>query len=328
MTGAAENVNVHELIMGVREDSASRVSLRDDKSPVTVDVSGFLQFRYLYNDGGSNEATRGFDVDRARIQLSGKAYDFDYAVSGQWSETEFELKDAFLGADFGGFYVKAGQFVTKFFDGYVSDPTTLLDGDYSITALTYGQGYSQGVEVSRKFDAFSVYASYNDGFNTDNSSYGDNDYGYSARVEFDAFENFTLGGAFAHQSTAAQDYDSYTVDANAKFWGFDFNAAYVAANWNDSWENYSLVGTASYNLDMQMQVFAQYEYGVLDGVEGNLGVGTVGVNYLFSPNVRWTNSFGYSFEGIDSAYNLYDTGWEASAESGQYLVKSMVQITF
>jgi len=30
MTGAAENVNVHELIMGVREDSASRVSLRDD----------------------------------------------------------------------------------------------------------------------------------------------------------------------------------------------------------------------------------------------------------------------------------------------------------
>ena len=322
MSGVAENVNVHELIMGVREDSASRMSLRDANSPVTVDVSGFLQFRYLYNDGGSDEATRGFDVDRARIQLSGKAYDFDYAISGQWSETDFELKDAFLGGDFGGFYVKAGQFVTKFFDGYVSDPTTLVDGDYSITALTYGQGYSQGIEVSRDFDAFTVYASYNDGFNTDNSTFGDNDYGYSARVEFDAFENFTIGGAFARQNTAARDYDSYTVDAAAKFWGFDFNAAYVAANWNDSWNNYSVVGTASYDLDDQVQVFGQYEYGVLDGVEGNLGI------YMFNPNVRWTNSFGYSFEGIDGAYNLYDTGWEASADSGQYLVKSMLQITF
>ena len=328
MSGAAENVNVHELIMGVRAVSASRMSLRDENDPVSLDVSGFLQFRYLYNDGGSDEATRGFDIDRARIEFSGKAYDFDYAVSGQWSDNEFELKDAFLGNDFGGFYIKAGQFVTKFFDGYVSDPTTLVDGDYSITALTYGQGYSQGVEVSRKFDAFSVYASYNDGFNTDNSSFGDNDYGYSARVEFDAFENFTIGGAFAHQNTVAQDYDSYTVDATAKFWGFDFNAAYVAANWNDSWDNYSVVGTASYDLDDQTQVFAQYEYGVLEGVEGNLGVGTFGVNYMFNPNVRWTNSFGYSFEGIDSGYNLSDTGWETSTDSGQYLIKSMLTISF
>ena len=98
--------------------------------------------------------TRGFDVDRARIQFSGKVYDFDYAVSGQWSDSDFELKDAFLSNNFGGFDVKAGQFVTKFFDGYTSDPTTLVDGDYSITALTYGQGYSQGVEVSRDFGRF------------------------------------------------------------------------------------------------------------------------------------------------------------------------------
>jgi hypothetical protein len=328
MTGAADNVNVHELIMGVREDSATHMSLRGDDSPVTVDVSGFLQFRYLYNDGGSDEATRGFDVDRARIQLSGKVYDFDYAVSGQWSETDFELKDAFLSGNFGGFDVKAGQFVTKFFDGYVSDPTTLLDGDYSITALTYGQGYSQGVEVSRAFDVFNVYASYNDGFNTDNSTFGDNDYGYSARVEFVPCDYFTVGGAFASQNTAVEDYDSYTVDATAKFWGFDFNAAYVSANWNDSWNNYSVVGTASYDLDDQVQVFGQYEYGVLDGVEGNLSVGTVGVNYMFNSNVRWTNSFGYSFNGINSEYNLYDTGWESSADSGQYLIKTMLQITF
>jgi hypothetical protein len=96
MTSGAADVTAYDLIMAVREDSATHMSLQGDDSPVTVDVSGFLQFRYLYNDGGSDEATRGFDVDRARIQLSGKVYDFDYAVSGQWSETDFELKDAFL----------------------------------------------------------------------------------------------------------------------------------------------------------------------------------------------------------------------------------------
>lgn len=317
------------IIEDVREDSMIHTSLNsEENNPVTVDVSGFVQFRYIYSDDGSDTSSRGFDMDRARIKFSGKVYDFDYAVSGQWSDSDFELKDAFLSNNFGGFDVKAGQFVTNFFSGYVSDPTTLVDGDYSITALTYGQGWSQGLEVSRKFDAFTVYASYNDGFNTDNSTFGDNDYGYSARVEFDAFENITLGGAFASQNTAAEDYDSYTVDATANFWGFDFNAAYVASNWNDSWNNYSLVGTASYDLDDQMQLFAQYEYGVLDGVDTNLNVGTVGVNYNFNSNVRWTNSFGYSFNGIDSGYNLDDTGWQSSDTDGQYLIRSMIQVTF
>jgi len=327
-SGAAENVTAYDLIMAVREDSATHVSLRGDDSPVTVDVSGFLQFRYLYNDGGSDEATRGFDVERARIQLSGKVYDFDYSVSGQWSDTEFVLKDAFLSGSFGGFDVKAGQFVTKFFDGYTSDPTTLIDGEYSIAALTFGQGWSQGVEVSRSFDAFNLYASYNDGFNTDNSTYGDNDYGFSARLEYDAFENFTLGGAYAYQNTVAENYSSYTVDAGAKFGAFDVNAALVGAEWNDSWNNYSAVGTVSYNLDSEFQVFGQYEYGVLENSSSDLSIGTIGVNYLFNDNVRWTNSVGYSLNGIDGSYNLYDTGWESSADSGQYLIRSMLQITF
>ena len=328
MTGGVDNVNAYDLIMDVRNDSATRMSLKSEDSPITLDVSGFLQFRYMFNDGGSNTSTRGFDVERARIQFSGKAYDFDYTVSGEWSDTEFELKDAFLSADFGGFDVKAGQFVTSFYSGYVSDPTTLVYGDYSVTALTYGQGRSQGFEVSRGFDAFTAYVSYNDGFNTDNSNFGDDDYGFSARLEYDALDYLTIGGAFANQHTSTDNYDTFTVDAAAEFGAFDFSAAYVAANWNGSWNNYSLVGTASYDLDDQIQVFGQYEYGVLESGASDLNLGTVGVNYIFNSNVRWTNSFGYAFSGVDSGYNLTDTGWETSADSGQYLIRSMIQITF
>ena len=329
MTGAAENVNAYDLIMSVREDSASRMSLKSEESPVSVDVSGFLQFRYLYNDGGSNEATRGFDINRARIKFSGKVYDFDYAVSGQWSETEFELKDAFLSKNIGGFDVKAGQFVTSFYSGYVSDPTTLVTGDYSVTALTYGQGYSQGVEVSRSFNDFSFYASYNDGFNTDNSSFGDNDYGVSGRVEYNGFENLTLGGAFANEQTATDSYDSFTFDAGVKCGQFEFDAAYVASNRvSDSWSNYSVVGTASYVLSQDLQIFGQYEYGVMDGAESDLNLATFGANIIFNSNVRWTNSVGYALNAIDSGYNLYDTGWETSTTDGQYVIKSMLTVSF
>tara|TARA_R100001509_G_scaffold93877_2_gene54279 strand:+ start:1433 stop:2461 length:1029 start_codon:yes stop_codon:yes gene_type:complete len=329
MSGAAENVNVHELIMGVREDSATRMSLRGDDSPVTVDVSGFLQFRYLYNDAGSNEATRGFDIDRARIKFSGEAYEFGYAISGQWSDTEFELKDAFLTKNIGGFDVKAGQFVTSFYNGYVSDPTTLVTGDYSITALTYGQGYSQGIEVSREYDSFSFYASYNDGFNTDNSSFGDNDYGVSGRVEFTGIDNVTLGGAFANEQTATESYDTYTFDASFDFDEFVFDAAYVASNRvEDSWNNYSIVGTASYVMSSDFQIFGQYEYGVMEGAMSDLNIGTIGANIIFNPNVRWTNSFGYAFNAVDGGYNLSDTGWESSSTDGQYVIKSMLTISF
>ena len=325
-----EALTAREIIIeDVREDSMTRTSLNsEENNPVTVDVSGFVQFRYVYSDDGSDTSSRGFDMNRARVKFSGKVYDFDYAVSGQWSDADFELKDAFLSGNFGGFGVQAGQFVTSFYNGYVSDPSTLVTGEYTITALTYGQGRSQGFEVSRSFGDFSAYVSYNDGFNSDNTNYGDNDYGISGRLEYSGLDNFTVGGAFANQQTTTESYDSFTVDAGYDFGDFDVNAAFVAANWNDSWQNYSIVGTASYSFSDEIQAFGQYEYGVLDGSVSDLSVGTVGVNYHFNSHVRWTNSFGYSFDGIDGGYNLDDTGWQTSATDGQYLVKSMIQITF
>ena len=73
MTGGVDTVNAHDLIMAVRDDSATHMCLKSEDSPFTLDVTGFLQFRYMFNDGGSNTSTRGFDVERARMQFSGKA---------------------------------------------------------------------------------------------------------------------------------------------------------------------------------------------------------------------------------------------------------------
>jgi len=174
--------------------------------------------------------------------------------------------------------------------------------------------------------------SYNDGFNSDNISTSnttiDNDYGVSGRLVYSGIDSVTLGAAWSNQNTDTTSYDSFTVDAGFSFSDIDFTVAYVAANWNDSWNNYSVVGNAVYSLDTELDLFGQYEYGVLEGSESDLSVATVGVNYHINSNVRWTNSVGYAFDGIDNGYTVTDTGWEHSADSGQYMISSMIQVTF
>ena len=58
-----EALTAREMIIeDVRGDSMTRTSLNsEENNPVTVDVSGFVQFRYVYSDDGSDTSSRGFD---------------------------------------------------------------------------------------------------------------------------------------------------------------------------------------------------------------------------------------------------------------------------
>ncbi len=66
---------------------------------------------------------------------------------------------------------------------------------------------------------------------------------------------------------------------------FDFdevglNVAWISDDRIDGWENYSLVGTASFDVSDRAELFGQYEYGNLGGFAGgSLNVGTIGLNY-------------------------------------------------
>jgi hypothetical protein len=332
LNGAPNDVTAYDLIMNYDDSTMSNVDVTSSDSSFDLNLTGFVQFDFSQADGGSTENRSGFDVHRARIGVGGSAYNFDYAVSGEWSDNDFSLKDAYVSTDVNGFDIKAGQFVTSFYNGYVSDPSTLTTGEYTISALTFGQGRSQGIELGHSFGDFMAVVSYNDGFNSDNISTSnttiDNDYGVSGRLVYSGIDSVTLGAAWSNQNTDTTSYDSFTVDAGFSFSDIDFTVAYVAANWNDSWNNYSVVGNAVYSLDTDLDLFGQYEYGVLEGSESDLSVATVGVNYHINSNVRWTNSVGYAFDGIDNGYTVTDTGWEHSADSGQYMISSMIQITF
>jgi hypothetical protein len=77
-----------------------------------------------------------------------------------------------------------------------------------------------------------------------------------------------------------------------------------------------------------LQGFVAYEYGELEGASENLSVATVGANYYINDNVKWTTDVGYALNGIGAGWNLADTGWNSSSDSGEYLVRTQLQISF
>ena len=77
-----------------------------------------------------------------------------------------------------------------------------------------------------------------------------------------------------------------------------------------------------------MQPYLQYEYGQLEGADDDLSVVTFGANYYINDNVKWTTDFGYALNGVGAGWNLADTGWNTSSDSGEYLVRTQLQVQF
>ena len=319
--------DVKQMVREVLAESATHKSLTGNDSPFTFTPTGFVQFRYLYNDGTDLDVRQGFDVRKAVLGVEGEIYGANYKVTAEvGSNTDFRLRDAYISNDFGFATVKVGQFKTAFMsEVLVSTPDTLI-GDYSIVSYTFGQGRSQGVELSKELGDFTVYGAYSDGFNSANTEITtQHDYGFVGRIGYGGFDWVDLGAAIAYNEVADEGVTSYTFDA-----GFDFSdnitgsVGYVARNGDaDGW---GVVGQLGFQVASKCQLFGMYEYGDIDS--SLLNTATVGVNYDFCTNVRWTNSVGYSFEGIGSSWDVNNTGWSNNTEDGQVLVRSQITFSF
>jgi len=315
-----------EMVQQILVDADSRTK----EQPVTLDVHGFAITRYQYNNGGGVDRNNEFKLPYARLELSGKVYDWGYKVSGEYSDQNagnMELVDAVFMGKLGGLDFKVGQFVTSFYKGWTDSPLDLTTGEYSLVATTFGQGRSQGIEFSKDFGMMTLTGSYNDGFNTQNATVG-TDYGISLRADLDLGSGFNFGAAYAHQDMTVVDYNTYTVDLGYKAGNWDVGVAWVASDvatgFND---NYGLVGTLGYQCAKDLQGFLQYEYGQAGAGADTLSMVTVGCNYDLAPGVRWTTSLGYSMNSIDG-WNTYRSGWNGSSDDGEYLVTTQLALSF
>jgi len=316
------------LVREVLADANSRASFQGSNSPVTVNVHGFAQTRYSYSGGGGLESNRGFNVPRARLILSGAIYDWEYKVSGQWSDSTntFDLKDAYAqGGLFGGTF-RVGQFKSPFMrEVLVAQQDTLMT-DRSIVANTFGQGRSQGLQWSRDFGLFDFAGAYTDGFNTANGAGVQNGQAFTGRFGFDVADWWNIGAAISYNDLVDSDYTTYTFDTKVSTGGLDLTAAYVATS-GDAGDNWGTTVQAGYMCMENFQGFVAYEYGEIEGFEENLSTFTVGANYWFNDNVKWTTDVGYALNGINSAWDLGETGWRAG-DSGEYVVRTQIQVSF
>ena len=333
----------YDLIMSVQEDSQQYVSVKEE-SPVTLKIGGFLQTRFTYSRGGGLETNHGFSVPRARLILSGNLYDWEYKVSGQWSDDNktvmkmqsgsFILKDAYAQGSLLGGTVRVGQFKSPFMrEVLVAQQDTLMT-DRSIIANTFGQGRSQGVQWSKDLGKLDIAAAYTDGFNTANDTGIQNGQAATARFVYDVWEfgddRCNVGAAISYNDLAVKavnsDYLTYTLDTKVSVGALDLTAAYVATS-GDAGDNWGSTVQAGYMCMDNLQGFVAYEFGEQEGISENLSTITVGANYFVNDNIKWTTDLGYALNGIDATWNFGETGWR-SGDSGEYVVRTQLQISF
>ena len=315
------------LVHDVLADADSRAMLQGNGSPVTVNVHGFLQTRWSYNDIKTDgvDTTHGFNVPRTRLELSGDLYDWGYKVSGQWNDGgNFTLMDAY--ADWGGFRV--GQFKSPFMKEVLTAQTDTLAAERSVISSQFGQGRSQGVQWGTSTGVGDLTVAYTDGFNTANGAGVQNGYALTGRLDFRATDWLSAGVAISHNDLNTTDYNTWTADATFTAGGFDFTGAYVATLDDVNGDDWGTVWTAAYQLTDKAQGFVQYEMGHLEGVDVDLKIATVGVNYAFNNNVKWTTDLGYSFNSVDAGWNLGSSGWNTTANEGETLIRTQLQVRF
>jgi outer membrane murein-binding lipoprotein Lpp len=140
-----------------------------------------------------------------------------------------------------------------------------------------------------------------------------------------------------------------TADVSAKFGGFSFFGAFVYQSYEwgedfgvnaDNWNPWGMTLQAGYSLNDEWEIFARYSDGNSDGGAtnvlnlgnegGNPSILTVGANYFVNDNVKFTVDWGINFADNMSIFanNSSNTGWTASDESDQWVLRAQLQLLF
>jgi len=340
-----------------------------------------FQFRHTLNwsqdakNGGEDDETiKGFEIRRMKVAFVGNAISPDLTYNFRWatdrSGGSLALENAYVQYKFADQWAfKVGQWKDNVFHEETTSSAQQLAAERSLLNETLGGGwtdYVQGAALlygSRDSPVRAELAA-TDGANTDNTDFQDSggsagagvanpNFGFSARVEWAANNNFTgyddftamgnkedlfvLGGGI--DWTQAGDNNAYfhTIDAQ---WentsGLGIYAAYVGhylESGDDDTYNWGALVQAGYMLNDKWEVFGRFNYMNLDEDSGLVASAdnddfyeiTGGVNYYFKGHAaKMTIDVGYLPEG--SPISSTGSGIFASDDQDQFYVRGQFQL--
>ena len=331
-----------------------------------IEVEGLIQVRYVFNfqdETNPDDANRGgFENSRTKLAFTGHVLDptWTYMVRGDF-ETDggtMRLEEAYIAKQLDdGWAIRVGQFKGPFLREELVESWNQLAADRSMVNERFTQNFMQGVEVSWLDDIWRITAMLSDGIDEANSPWNayDTEYALTGRVEVrlmgewesfpallgrpDMEDALMLGGAIHHQKaefgTPAGPEDEaamLAVEGNFLSGPFSMFAAFADEDTDFTDSNpWGVVLQGGYWLTEEWQVYGRFEYGDPDVAnEEELMVLTAGVNFFFSPGMRWTTDLGYGLNEVTSTWAAPIVGWreDPSGEDGQVTVRTQLQLSF
>jgi phosphate-selective porin OprO and OprP len=338
IAGAALSIGGHAMAQSAADherayaaelmgDAAARTSELAQDRRFSVDVHGFFQFRYNWNQrdepiGTDEETTLGFQMARARLNVSGNIINEDWGYFVQFGTDAdefglFFLEDAYGTMRFeGGWQLQFGQFVLPFSREQLVGHQYQLAADRSVSNSVFTLGRSQGVQVGFAGDQLRFAGAFSDGHNSRNVDFDmtASDFALTGRLEFKwagewaqardftSFPNsdfFGMVGFAGHWesggSTAGpfmgttddQDFWAVTADVSVEGSGWNvFGAAYyesIDPSGSPSMDNYGFLVQGGMFVTPQTELFGRFDAIFPDDGFEDLFALTLGVNHYFAP---------------------------------------------
>jgi len=273
------------LVQDVLADADTRASLQGGGSTAGYDNGFFISsadgnFRLNINGGAQmrwtlnhrDEQTQyeqttqwGFQSRHANVMLTGHIVDpsWKYNVSfGFWDATgdynggasavpgaidggQATLTDWWAMKDFGGWYLKAGQFVAPFSRERLMSDYGMQFVDRSNSAYVFGLGRTQGIEAGFQGDMYRAAFAYSDDLGPDSPSQNN---GFIPGVNNSPMNNIALSGRFEVKCAGTWSQFEHQQSFRGEEWGFLFGIGGAWMNGRNNYVSGSSGGGDSYDL--------------------------------------------------------------------------------
>jgi phosphate-selective porin OprO/OprP len=328
-----------------------------------LELSGYMQFRYVFNerqDAENDGGDDGFELRRVRLKAQGHIGNerLQYVVGGAFGRSggQFRRSDMYIRYAFDNAWsVQVGNFRPPLLREEQLSAKRMLFAERSLVQRAYVGDRRPGVALSYDADRFRAVASI---MNSDGDQLDDDNLLLSTRADWlvdgswkslrdmSSFRGTApatmIGGGLLYTSDDQSDPgDSgettvrWTADLSMQFGGssllFAFVGDHTDVTGRETDDQYAFVVQGGYFITERTELAAQYVWGDPGNAGAHLSTITVGANYFLNGHRnKATFDIGYAFREVSDPWANSGAGWleDEPGEDGQIVIRAQYQVIF